>query len=231
MKITQKTILITGASSGLGRALALQLATGRNNLIVTARRQPLLASLKQKVEALGGRCLAMAADAIDTAQARSVIAAGIEQFGRIDIAVLNAGGGKAMSMADTPAEEVLRLMRVNYDTLVNSLCPLIDSRARYHHLNPSTVHVRERQALTSRGRHSCVLGPGVARRIRRHPADLGCGSAGRAGEYERELERAANARSIRSGGDLACRGYCQRSRLIGYMCWNVARLAPSAPPP
>lgn len=57
--------------------------------------------------------------------------------------------------------------------------------------------------------------PGVARHIRRCPADSGCGSTGRAGAYERELERAANARSTRSGGDLACRGYCQRSRLIG----------------
>lgn len=125
MAITQKTVLITGASSGLGRALALELARGGNNLVVTARRAALLKSLAAEVEALGGRCLPVAADATNTAEAAAVLEAAYARFGRIDIAVLNAGGGRATSMAETSADEVLASMRMNYDTLVNFLCPLI----------------------------------------------------------------------------------------------------------
>lgn len=123
--IQGKTVLITGASSGLGRAMALSLASGGNNLVVTARREPLLASLKREVEALGSRCEAVTADSSDAAQVKAVLDAAYARFGRVDIAVLNAGGGEAMTMADAPAEDVLRLMRMNYDTLVNFLCPLI----------------------------------------------------------------------------------------------------------
>lgn len=125
MAITGKTILITGASSGLGRAMAVALSRGDNNLVVTARREPLLRELAAEVEASGSRCTVVAADGTDPAASRAVLDAGIEAYGRIDVAILNAGGGTAMSMATAPVEDVIRVMRVNYDTLVNLLCPLI----------------------------------------------------------------------------------------------------------
>lgn len=126
MQLENKTILITGASSGLGRAVALRLAGRGNNLIVTARRESLLLTLKAEVEALGGRCLPVVADATDTAQAAHVLQAGLAEFGRIDAALLNAGGGTARSMATAGPEAVIAEMRRNYDTLANFLCPLID---------------------------------------------------------------------------------------------------------
>jgi short-subunit dehydrogenase len=126
MKIENKTVLITGASSGLGREVALSLAKRNNNLIVTARRDALLQTLKAEIEALGSRCLAVAADSIDTAQAANVIEAGIRAFGRIDVALLNAGGGKALFVTQGTVAEILNQMRTNYDTLVNYLYPLID---------------------------------------------------------------------------------------------------------
>jgi short-subunit dehydrogenase len=52
MVLTNKTILITGASSGIGRAVALALGRRGNNLVVTARRQALLESLQQEVGAV-----------------------------------------------------------------------------------------------------------------------------------------------------------------------------------
>lgn len=125
MKLHNKTILITGASSGLGRSVALALAANGNRLIVTARRESLLLTLQAEIEALGGRCLPVAADATDGAQTQSVLDAGIAAFGRIDAALLNAGGGTAKSMATASAADVLREMRMNYDTLANFLCPLI----------------------------------------------------------------------------------------------------------
>lgn len=119
-----KTILVTGASSGLGRGTALALAKPGNNLIVTARREALLHSLKAEIEAKGARCLVVAADAVDTAQCQAVMDAGIRAFGRIDVALLNAGGGTAIYVAASTPADVLRQMRMNYDTLVNFLVPL-----------------------------------------------------------------------------------------------------------
>jgi len=98
MKITQQTILITGASSGLGRSLALSLAAGNNNLVVTARRKELLDELAKEVERAGSRCLALAADATNTDACARVVEQAAARFGGIDIAVLNAGGGSATVM-------------------------------------------------------------------------------------------------------------------------------------
>lgn len=126
MKLENKTILITGASSGLGRALALRLSHRDNNLVVTARRENKLRELKAEVETNGSRCTVVPGDATDLEACRAVVAGGIEAYGRIDVAVLNAGGGKAMSMADASAEEVMHIMRMNYDTFANFLCLLID---------------------------------------------------------------------------------------------------------
>lgn len=125
MQLDRKTVLITGASSGLGRALAVALAKRGNAIIATARREELLRELRQEIEAAGGRCLVIAADSCVTSQAEAVLQKGIEAFGPIDLAVLNAGGGKVTSMATATAEQVLQQMRTNYDTFVNYLCPLI----------------------------------------------------------------------------------------------------------
>ncbi len=126
MKLHQKTILITGASSGLGRAMAVELSRQGNRLVVTARREPLLLELAREIEANGGRCLPIAADATDGAACQGVIDAAIAAFGPIDLAVLNAGGTPAQRMGATSVEAVLGTMRTNYDTLVNYLCPMID---------------------------------------------------------------------------------------------------------
>lgn len=123
--ITHQTILITGASSGLGRGLALALAGSGNRFVLTARRKDRLDSLAEALEHRGSPAVVAPADALDADACAQVISTGLEAFGRIDVAVLNAGGGRAMSMATASAAEVLSIMRLNYDTAVHFLCPLI----------------------------------------------------------------------------------------------------------
>lgn len=125
MELRDKTILITGASSGLGRAIATALGARSNRFILTARRASLLEEVARELEALGSRCLVCPADATDPAAAAAVIEAGIAAFGPIDVAVLNAGGGTPLNMAEAPVDAVVGVMRKNYETLVNSLCPMI----------------------------------------------------------------------------------------------------------
>ena len=73
MKLHKKNVLVTGASSGIGRAVALQLGQKGNRLIVTARRHELLNSLAQDITAAGGQCLSLPADALSARDAESVL--------------------------------------------------------------------------------------------------------------------------------------------------------------
>ena len=124
--VRQKTILITGASSGIGRELARQLSFGDNDLIVTARREPLLRELAEEIEANGSRSTVCVADATDPERCQSAVDTGIAAHGPIDIAILNAGGGKAMTMAEASSGDVRHVMRTNYDTFANFLCVMIE---------------------------------------------------------------------------------------------------------
>ena len=126
MQIHNKTILIAGASTGIGRALALELARHDNTVVVTARSLDKLTSLVEEIELEGGKALAIAADAMIEAEALSVIETAVVRFEKIDIAILNIGGGPVMNMAHISTEEVLQNMRFNYDTFVHYLIPLID---------------------------------------------------------------------------------------------------------
>ena len=122
---TDKVVLLAGASSGIGRVLALKMAEEGAKLIVTARRREKLETLAEEIEKRGGQCLALAADAEDADAAAQVVARAVETFGRIDLAVLNVGGAPALDMHEMNAREVTAYMRSNYDTVVNYLFPVI----------------------------------------------------------------------------------------------------------
>lgn len=121
-----KVVLVAGASSGMGRAFALRLASEGASVVVTARRKERLDTLAAEIELCGGRCLPLAADAENPDDAARVVAASVEKFGRIDLALLNVGGAPAIDMRKMNAREVTAYMRTNYDTVVNYLFPVLD---------------------------------------------------------------------------------------------------------
>lgn len=126
MNLTNRTVLITGASSGIGRSLAVELAKRNNRIVVTARRKERLDELVSEIEASGGEALAVAADALVEEEAVRVVRAAVDRFERIDVAVLNIGDGPVFNMAHITARQVLDSMRVNYDTFVHYLIPVMD---------------------------------------------------------------------------------------------------------
>jgi NADP-dependent 3-hydroxy acid dehydrogenase YdfG len=83
--------LVTGASSGIGEGSALALAAAGATVAVSARRADRLAALVKKIEAAGGKALALAGYVADEAVAKYVVAETIERFGRLDILVNSAG--------------------------------------------------------------------------------------------------------------------------------------------
>ncbi|MFF5965177.1 SDR family NAD(P)-dependent oxidoreductase [Streptomyces collinus] len=124
-RITDRTILIVGASSGIGAEVARQLAHGGNRLVLTARRAPELAAVAKDVRAAGSACLDIAADALDPRASADVVTAAVEEYGSVDVALLNAGQGPDMSMDQVSVADVSRITALNYDVVVNYLIPLI----------------------------------------------------------------------------------------------------------
>jgi 3-oxoacyl-[acyl-carrier protein] reductase len=108
-----KTVLITGASSGIGRAAALLFAAEGANLVVTARRAGRLEALCAEIAAAGHQAVFHAGDASEEATAEAAVALALSTFGTLDILINNAGAGNYKNLVDTSAEEYDQLMNAN----------------------------------------------------------------------------------------------------------------------
>jgi short-subunit dehydrogenase len=129
--LSGKTVLVAGASSGIGRQVALQLAERRATVIATARREDLLDSLAAEIRAGGGRCHVEPVDACDPAAAELLLARAEGELGPIDAALLNIGAGPEYHTPTASAAEIRSAMQANYDVTVNFLAPLV-ARMREH---------------------------------------------------------------------------------------------------
>jgi 3-oxoacyl-[acyl-carrier protein] reductase len=112
-KLSGKTIIITGATAGIGRASALALAQEGASLVLTGRREGRLAEVKAAAELVGGKAITVAGDASEEATARRVIDAALAQFQHIDILINNVGMGIQKSIADTTIEDYDRMVDTN----------------------------------------------------------------------------------------------------------------------
>ena len=88
---TDNVVIITGASEGIGRALALALAPQGPKLVLSARSRERLESLADECRSLGAEAIAVATDVTDEGQCQELIRRTVEAFGRIDTLVANAG--------------------------------------------------------------------------------------------------------------------------------------------
>jgi len=86
-----KTVVVTGASAGLGAALAVAFAEAGAQLVLGARRQDVLDQMVADIEARGGAAVGVACDVRREADVAALFAAGMARFGRIDVLINNAG--------------------------------------------------------------------------------------------------------------------------------------------
>ena len=112
-KLIGKVALITGASAGIGKACALALAAEGAKVVLVARRKDRLDELVSQIQASGGEALAVVGDARDEQTALQAVAAGLEQFGKLDILINNAGVGNYKNLVDTSAEDYDEMMDSN----------------------------------------------------------------------------------------------------------------------
>lgn len=133
VSFARKVVLVVGASSGMGRGLAVRLAQEGAWVVATARRKELLNALQLEITLQGGKCVALAADALDEQAAAGLVEEIVELYGRLDVVVLNAGGAPALDMREMKAADVTAYMRSNYDVVVNYLFPALEQMSRQGH--------------------------------------------------------------------------------------------------
>ena len=125
--------LVTGASSGIGRALALRLAREGARVGLVARREAALRELADEIAAAGGEARTFRADLGDREQALACAAAAASAFGGIDLLVNNAGYGRHRSFLEWDLDDMERVMRVNYLgalAMTKALLPQMVGRGR-----------------------------------------------------------------------------------------------------
>ena len=108
-----KVAVVTGGTSGIGRALSLGLADAGADVIATARRQQQVDETAKEIEARGRKTLRMASDVGDRASLEKLLAATLEAFGKVDILVNCAGMIKRRPTIDLPEEEWNNILNVN----------------------------------------------------------------------------------------------------------------------
>ena len=111
--LTGKAALVTGASRGLGQAMALALAEAGCDLAVNARSADSLAEVSKKIQRLGRKAVIVAGDVSEEAQVEQAIAATLKAFGRIDVLVNNAGVWEGSFLVRLKKEDWDRVLKVN----------------------------------------------------------------------------------------------------------------------
>ncbi len=130
--LTGKVVIITGASEGIGRALAVALARVGCQLVLSARNEIRLASLALEIASYGPAPFVFAADVASQEQCEALITASIAHYGHLDILINNAGMTMWSRFDELTQLSVLEdIMRVNYlgpAYLTHAALPYLKSR-------------------------------------------------------------------------------------------------------
>jgi short-subunit dehydrogenase len=111
--LNERVVIITGASSGIGRALAFAFARRAARIVLVARREDRLEAVRREIEPYTSDVLVLPADITDERQLQRVINRTLETFGRIDILVNNAGVMLGGALTDHAPDRVEQALRVN----------------------------------------------------------------------------------------------------------------------
>jgi NAD(P)-dependent dehydrogenase (short-subunit alcohol dehydrogenase family) len=118
-KLDGAVVVVTGASSGIGRATGRVFAERGARVVVAARRVDALEDLARECRAAGGQALAVPTDTTDEAAVAELARRAVERFGRIDVWVNNAGVYLLGLLEATPPEAFRRVLETNFFGYVN----------------------------------------------------------------------------------------------------------------
>ncbi len=113
MNLSDRSVLVTGAGSGIGRATAVAFARRGARLTLTGRREEPLEETAKLVEEAGGEAQAVPGDVADPEARERVVQVAVERFGGLDVLVNNAGSVRAGRLENIDAEEIQSQIEIN----------------------------------------------------------------------------------------------------------------------
>jgi NADP-dependent 3-hydroxy acid dehydrogenase YdfG len=141
-RLDGKIAIVTGASSGIGEATALQLAEEGATVVVAARRADRLVSLVERIDSAGGKAEAMSVDMAVGEQIERLAQAVRRKYGRIDILVNNAGVMLLAPALSAQLEEWRRMVEINLLGLLHmsrAVLPIMQEQGGGHIVNLSSL--------------------------------------------------------------------------------------------
>ncbi|WP_372751834.1 SDR family oxidoreductase [Labilibaculum sp.] len=112
--MNQKIVVITGASSGIGRALAFEFASRGSKIVLAARNLDKLKEIEAKIQSMGNEVLAVRTDVSIQEDCENLIAKTVEKFGSLDVLINNAGISMRALFVDLDLSVLKKLMDVNF---------------------------------------------------------------------------------------------------------------------
>jgi NADP-dependent 3-hydroxy acid dehydrogenase YdfG len=161
-KLIGKVALVTGASSGIGEATAVALASEGARVAIAARRMQRLNDLADRIRGNGGEALPIEADVSDEAQAVGLVQRVLKNFGRLDMLLCIAGVGVAAPFENTTTAEYRQMIGVNFLGLlypIHAALPAMKQQGSGHivilssgtgrYIHPSTVYSGTKHAASA----------------------------------------------------------------------------------
>lgn len=145
MDLSERVALVTGASSGIGRATATALGEAGARVGLAARSEATLQTVVDEIEADGGEAVAIPTDVRDEEQVASMVETTCDVFGGVDVLVNNAGVGHWESIANADPDEWRREVEVNLLGVMNATraaVPVMQDRGSGHVVNVSSMNAR-----------------------------------------------------------------------------------------
>jgi len=141
-----KIVLVTGGSSGIGKATALMMAEAGAKVIVVARKESELRETKKEIEAAGGTAFTYSCDLTDLAAAEKLCGQVLADHGAVDVLVNNAGRSirRSINLSYDRFHDFERCMQLNYFgslKMILGLLPAMEERRHGHIINVSSIGV------------------------------------------------------------------------------------------
>jgi 3-oxoacyl-[acyl-carrier protein] reductase len=182
LDLKSKTAVVSGASTGIGRAIARALALEGVRVVAIARRKDLLETLAQEVHAAGGAVIPMMQDIMQEDAAKKLASAATAELGHGDILVNNAGGSRPLPVdaPDSDWDEALALNFTRYRQVTHALLPQMIERRWGRIIN--ITGKSEPEGLNAAFAAKAAVhawAKGLSREIGRHGITINCIPPGR----------------------------------------------------